>query len=63
MIASGHAGPWIFQGPAKNPRPGTHWWQGSGSVFFHPAPWPVIAVSGEPFSLPPANFLFQDRVF
>ena len=56
-------GPGFSRAPQRIPAPERTAWQGSGSFFFHRPPWPIIAVSREPFSLPPANFPFQDRVF
>ena len=56
VFASGHAGPRIFWGPAKNPRPAPHrtagW--GGGSFFFRPAPCPVrgLALPGSFFFRP-----------
>ena len=47
VFASGHAGPRIFRGPAKNPRPAPHCGAGRGIFFFRPA------LPGPRFRFPP----------
>ena len=65
VFASGHAGPRIFRGPAKNPRPAPHCRAGRGIFFFspRPVPRPGPRTSGAPFSrFPGPHFRFPLQI-
>ena len=64
-FASGHAGPRIFRGPAKNPRPAPHCGAGRGIFFFppRPVPRPGPRTSGAPFlRFPGPRFRFPPQI-
>ena len=56
VFASGHAGPRIFQGPAKNPRPALHCGAGRGIFFFLPRPVPRFCGFQGPIFASPHKF-------